>query len=139
MGLLNEYNKTSFLAIQCELVEVKSSPSLSWAWPSSAPACFYILINIFSQPFYNFETLLSTTGAAVPWFLQPCSPKYDTPNLSSNWTWLELSLSTNVAWQITLDTWQLIICDFCIVQITICSIRILYFEMFNSDCAIIIV
>ena len=33
---------------------------------------FYVMINIFSQFSYIFKTFLSTTGVAVPWFLQPC-------------------------------------------------------------------
>ena len=36
------YNKTRFLAFQCKLVEVKSSPSLSWAWST-----YFLCLNSF--------------------------------------------------------------------------------------------
>ena len=31
----------SWTSILCKLTEVKPNPSLSWAWPILAPACFY--------------------------------------------------------------------------------------------------
>ena len=61
VGLLNKYNKTRFLAFQCKLVEVKSSPSLSWAWPSSAPACIWSLLKQINKNSYNKLTWLYYT------------------------------------------------------------------------------
>ena len=60
--------------------------------------CFYVLIDIFFQSSYNFETFLSTTGTTVPCFLRPCYtdqiPLYHTLTRSQyNLYWSDPSIS----------------------------------------------